>query len=86
MIDELYEIRKELKYLSLQIYLQHNEVKEDDLDNIVNKINILIDKIYKVDIEITTIESTTDEMLTLSRCNIIKEIIGGIKEDGKETK
>lgn len=86
MIDKLYEIRNKLKDLGYEMYFKNYKVTDYDLEYVYHEINILIDKIYSIDREIDFIESTTDERLTLSRCNIIKEIIGGIKEDGKETK
>lgn len=86
MIDKLYGIRNNLKDLGYNMYFKDYKVTSIDLEVIYDAVNILIDKIHSIDKEIDFIESTTDERLTLSRCNIIKEIIGGIKEDGKETK
>ncbi len=86
MIEELYKIRNQLKDLGYDMYLKDYKVTSIDLEVIYDAINILIDKIYSINHEVDYIESTTDERLTLSRCNIIKDIIGGIKEDGKETK
>lgn len=86
MIDKLYEIRNKLKDLGYNMYFKDYKVTDYDLEKLYHEINGLIDKIYIIDQEVTFIESTTDERLTLTRCNIIKDIIGGIKEDGKETK
>lgn len=86
MIDKLYEIRNKLKDLGYDMYIKDHIVTEYDLERIYHEINTLIDKIYIIDQEINMIISTTDDELTLCRCNIIEDIIGGIKEDGKETK